>query len=266
MPLDHWLDSVPVWAWFPLAAMIAFSAIEIGVQMGARRRRATEHEEQGPVGNVVAATLGLLAFILAFTFGLTAARFDARKALLLDEVNAIGTTYLRAGLLPEPQGEQVQGLLREYVEIRAGISTAAGDPAAFRDSLARSETLQKRLWSHAEALAQADRSSEIDALFIASLNEVIDLHTKRIVVGLQYRIPLIVWGVLAFVSILTMAGVGFQFGLSGQRSLYATLALVLTFSAVLWLIRDLDQPAQGWLSVDQRPMLELQRQLQADTQ
>jgi hypothetical protein len=66
---------------------------------------------------MVGATLGLLAFILAFTFGLAAARFDTRRQLLLDEANAIGTTYLRAGMLPE-RGQQVRDLLRHYVAAR----------------------------------------------------------------------------------------------------------------------------------------------------
>ena len=68
---------------------------------------------------MVAATLGLLAFILAFTFGLAASRFDSRMQVLLDEANAIGTTYLRAGMLPE-QGKQIRALLREYADARLG--------------------------------------------------------------------------------------------------------------------------------------------------
>ena len=110
-------------------------------------------------------------------------------------------------------------------------------------------------------MAEADRSSEIDALFISSLNEMIDLNTKRMVVALQYRIPILIWAVLIFVSALTMAAVGFQFGLKGKRSLYANLLLAMTFSAVLFLIRDLDNPGRGWLKVDQQPMIDLQKKL-----
>jgi hypothetical protein len=66
---------------------------------------------------MVGATLGLLAFILAFTFGLAAARFGARREALLDEANAIGTTYSRAGMLPD-RGEEVRRLLRDYVAAR----------------------------------------------------------------------------------------------------------------------------------------------------
>jgi hypothetical protein len=70
-----------------------------------------------PVGEMVASTLGLLAFILAFTFGLAASRFDAKRQLLVDEANAVGTTYLRAEMLPERRDE-IRALLRDYVEVR----------------------------------------------------------------------------------------------------------------------------------------------------
>jgi hypothetical protein len=201
--------------------------------------------------------------MMAFTFGIMAARFDTRKELLLDEVNAICTAYLRAGLLREPQRTETRRLMRQYVDLRVGLAMGKGGPETLREAIARSEAMQNSLWSHAEALAVADRSSQIDALFISALNETFDLHTKRVVVALQYRIPIVVWGVLLFVSVLSMAAVGFQFGLSGKRSLLANLALTLTFSAVTFLIFDLDRPTQGWFRVSQQPMIELQQKLNA---
>jgi len=84
------------------------------VPIGKFRLSRREQEKEAPVGTMVGATLGLLAFILAFTFGLASSRFDNRRQLLLDEANALGTTYLRAGMLPE-WGEEVRRLLRDYI-------------------------------------------------------------------------------------------------------------------------------------------------------
>lgn len=260
------LDAIPLWLFFVLAMFITTLAIEVGVRLGARRLRLAQHEKEGPVGTAVGAALGLLAFLMAFTFGLTASRFDARRALVLNEVNAIGTCYLRAGLLPEPHRREVQRLLREYVDARAALSDAAGRPDVLRELVSRSEALQDALWTHAVALAEADRSSPIDALFISALNEMIDLHTKRVVVGTQYQTPLVLWAVLVLLSVIAMGEMGFQFGLAGRRSVQTTLALALAFSAVVLLIRDLDQPAQGWLRVSQRPMLELKQKLDASAE
>ncbi len=257
---EHFYDLLPPWLLFAIMAVLTLLAIEAGLWMGSQRRRTAEHEQEGPVGAVVGATLGLLGFMMAITCGVAANRFDLRKQLLLDDVNAIRTTWLRAGLLREPHRTRTRGLLREYVDLRVGMPGLAGSDQ-LEDAIARSEAIQERLWSHAEALAEADRSSEIDALFISALNEMIDLHTRRVVIGTQYRLPAVLWGVLIFVMIVSMAVVGFQFGLAGRRSLHANVAVALTFSAVLLLIHNLDQSRSGWFIVSHRPMIELQQKL-----
>src|ERR1700745_4512227 len=102
------LDALPLWALFISILLVVLLSVEFGYRLGKYRRARHEQEKQAPLGTMVGATLGLLAFILAFTFGLAAARFDTRGQVLLDEANAIGTTYLTAGLIPE-QGEKIRG-------------------------------------------------------------------------------------------------------------------------------------------------------------
>src|SRR6188472_1958263 len=108
------LDAFPLWGLFIAILAVVLLSVECGYRLGKFRLSRREQEKEAPVGTMVGATLGLLAFILAFTFGLAAARFDTRRQLLLDEANAIGTTYLRAGMLPE-WGEEVRRLLRDYI-------------------------------------------------------------------------------------------------------------------------------------------------------
>src|SRR6516164_1870019 len=111
------LDALPLWGLFVVILLVVLISVECGYRLGKYRRSRHEQEKETPVGTMVGATLGLLAFILAFTFGLAAARFDARRQVLLDEANAIGTTYLRAGMLPERR-EEIRTLLRTYVNTR----------------------------------------------------------------------------------------------------------------------------------------------------
>src|SRR5262249_1356059 len=111
------LDALPLWGLFVLILVVVLLSVECGYRLGKYRRSRQEQENEAPVGTMVGATVGFIAFILAFTFGLAASRFDTRRQVLLDEANAIGTTYLRAGMLPE-QGEQIRELLREYVDAR----------------------------------------------------------------------------------------------------------------------------------------------------
>lgn len=109
------LDALPLWGVFGAILIVVLLSVECGYRLGRYRRNRHEQEKETPVGTMVGATLGLLAFILAFTFGLAAARFDTRRQVLLDEANAIGTTYLRAGMLPEQRNE-IRTLLRNYVK------------------------------------------------------------------------------------------------------------------------------------------------------
>src|SRR5262245_43442707 len=111
------LDALPLWGLFVAILVVVLLSVECGYRLGKDRRSRHEQEKEAPLGTIVGATLGLLAFILAFTFGLAANRFDTRRQVLLNEANAIGTTYLRAGMRPE-SGEQIRGLLRDYVRAR----------------------------------------------------------------------------------------------------------------------------------------------------
>jgi hypothetical protein len=112
MQINGPIDALPLWALFICILLVVLLSVEFGYRLGKYRRSRQEQEKEAPVGTMVGATLGLLAFILAFTFGLAAARFDARRQVLLDEANAIGTTYLRAGMVPE-RGEEIRGMLRD---------------------------------------------------------------------------------------------------------------------------------------------------------
>ena len=250
------LDLFPLWTLFPLTVAVAMLSDEIGYR-SARYRHLHSGEEHGaPVGAMVGATLGLLAFMLAFTFGLAGTRFQDRRQVLLSEANAIGTTYLRAAMLPEPMRTETRNLLREYVDVRL----EAVQPGKLEQSLSRSEELHERLWSQAVAATEKDRSP-ITGLFIQSLNEVIDLHAKRVMAGLGSRIPAAIWIVLYFLAILSMGATGYHEGLTSKRCSVAVISMVLAFSAVLFLIADLDRPGQGWFQVDQQSMIDLRKSM-----
>jgi hypothetical protein len=213
-------------------------------------------EKETPVGSMVGATLGLLAFMLAFTFGLAGSRFEDRRQVLLSEANAIGTTYLRAAMLPEPMRTEAQNLLREYVDVRI----EAVQPGKLDQAITKSEELHTRLWSVAVAATEKDRSP-ITALYVQSLNEMIDVHAKRVMAGVRSRVPGMIWIVLYLLAILSMVMIGYHEGLTKSRRSIAVIALVLGFSSVLYLIADLDRPVHGTLRVSQQSMIDLRKSM-----
>jgi hypothetical protein len=251
------LDALPLWGLFVATVVVVLLSIEAGYWLGRYRRRRSEEEKEGPVGAIVAATLGLLGLILAFTFGLAASRFDARRQIVVDEANAIGTTYLRAGLLPDGRGVTIRKLLRDYVDARLeGAETGNIDQL-----LQRSDELHRALWQEAEGVGRKHPDSIVVGLFIQSLNETIDIHARRILVAVRSRIPGVLWGALYLVTIFTMAGVGYHEGLTKSKRTLAVVVLVTTFSAIMLLVADLDRPQEGLLKVSQQAMIEVRKMM-----
>jgi hypothetical protein len=159
-------DNVPIW-WL-LAATVALveAALELGYRMGRSQQLRTKGRTEVS-GALTGATMGLVAFMLAFTFNAAAGRHEARKAMVVEEANGIDLTWLRAGLLGEPYRSGIRGLLKDYVDLR--VQAVAGK-MPFADALRRSEMLQDRMWTLAEAAGRQDPGSTTTGLFIQSLN------------------------------------------------------------------------------------------------
>jgi hypothetical protein len=249
------LDIVPLWALLIGMMIVVLLSVEIGYRVGqARERRA--HEVETPVGEMVASTLALLAFILGFTFSLAAARFDAKRLLLVDEANAIGTTWLRAEMLPE-RGKEVQMLLRDYVDVRIEAIT----PPRLAAGLRRSEDLQNRLWAIAVPIARQHPDSVIVGLFVQSLNETIDLHSKRVNAAVRNRIPFAIWIALYGISVFSFAAMGYHSGLTGTSRSLVAIVVAFTFSVVIVLIADLDRSQEGLLKVSPQALIDLRQSM-----
>ena len=256
MEINTVLDFFPIWALFLMTVLFVILSIEFGAWLARYRHSRLKEGTEVPVGPMVGAILGLLAFMLAFTFGFAASRFEERKQLLQSEVNIIRTAYLRAALIPEPVMSDSRRLLREYVDIRLDGST----PGKLEEALERSRTVHDQLWLQAIAAAQIGRPP-VNSLFIQSINEIIDTHAKRVTVGLRNRVPAIIWLVLYSLMALAMSAIGYQNGQSKARRPLAAIILVIAFSAVLSLIIDLDRPGAGLLRVSQVGMSELKQEL-----
>jgi hypothetical protein len=249
-------DSLPLWLLLPLTILFVLLWVEVGYRVARYRSQRVEREKEAPVSGMVGATLGLLAFMLAFTFGLAASRFEDRRQAMLAEANAVGTAYLRAEMVPQPIASEARAVLREYVDVRL----AAARSGNLRDAISKSEELHERLWSSAVAAAGKDRSP-ITGLFIQSVNEVIDLHATRVMAAVRSRIPGAIWLTLYLLAALAMGAIGYQHGLACTVRSLAVIGLVVAFSLVLILIVDLDRPGRGLLRVDQQAMVDVRNSM-----
>jgi len=259
MELYRLLDKFPMLVLFVATVMIVLLSYEVGFQVGRWRYRRPNREQEVVVRSMVGTMQGLLTFILAFTFWLAATHFDAARQALINEANAIRTAYLRADLLPEPHRTEIRDLLREYVDVRL----EAARSEKIEQVIARSEELQSQLWSQAVEAGEKVSSPYFTGYFIQSLNDVIALHTRRLTVGREFRIPTTIWVVLYVIMPLAAASVGCHGGLTGTRRPLVAVAFVLIISVVMTLIADLDSPRKGTLRVSQQAMVDLRKTMSA---
>jgi hypothetical protein len=257
--------SMPIWLIGCGLLVLLLLAVEAGVRAGARTRaRARRKEgETADFGPIQGAVLGLLGLLLAFTYSLAASRQDARRELVVQEANAIGTAYLRAGLLPEPRRGELRAILRQYVDSRIVPDEVVRDPVKMAEAVRRSEQILQTLWPAGSRNIEGQPPTVLDSLMFQALNEVIDLHTERLA-AYEYRIPQIILWLLFVVATMAMAMTGFSSGLSGRRSLFFTSTLAVLVAAVIMVILDLDHPRRGLIRVSQRSMIQLRDSLQAD--
>ena len=255
------MDYLPLWGLFLAILAVVLAAAESGYRVGRYRGRKSASEKEAPVGAIVGTTLGLLAFMLAFTFGLAASRFDSRRELFQEEVNAVGTTYLRASFLPDEQGPKVRALLREYVDVRL---SPLQPNVQIGEVIRKSEELHVKLWKEA-VLAGHKKDTEMVSLFVDSLNQLIDVHAKRVTAGVRARIPTIIWLALYLLTVLAMSSMGYHAGLTGTARSIAGLGLILSFVVVMLLIADLDRPLEGVLRVNPQGMIDLRERMNSET-
>jgi hypothetical protein len=253
MPSEGLLDFIPLWLLFAATVLLVLVVVEGGYRLGTYRLKRSETEKEAPAGAMVGTAVGLLAFLLAFAFGMATTRYDNRRAVVLDEANAIGTAYLRTSLLEQAQGVEVRKLLREYVDVRI----EAVETGNVAKGMRRSEELHNLLWTQAAEAGAKNAESVMVGLFIQALNDVIDLHSIRVQAGLRSRLPGTIWFALYAVAIVALAGMGYHGGLTGTSRSLAVWAVAFSFSTALWLIANLDRPQAGWLRVSQQAMLDL---------
>ena len=176
-------SDMPLWELFLATSAVVLLSLEAGYRLGRYRSALDQHEKETATGTMVGSTLGLLAFLLAFTFGMASSRYDVRRQTFLSEVTAIETSYLRADVLAEPFRSESRDLFRQYVDLRL-----KANQDNLPQALHSSKDLQRRLWSVAIA-------AEAPPFYLQSLNEVIDLHTKRVTAALRSQVPGTIWAV-----------------------------------------------------------------------
>lgn len=251
------LDFLPIEMVYLSLVLLIILFFEIGFQIGRTARSDNDAEAAGALGPIVGGVLAMLAFLLAFVFSMAANQHSVRKENVLQEANAIGTTYLRTDLIDARYGDPMKTLLREYVDLRVNHL----QDYSVEELIKASAELQTELWN-LMAAADIANPGPNSMMLTNALNDMIDMQEVRIAGVLYDRIPESIRLTLLLIAALSMITLGAQAGTSGARRLIAVIPMALAFGALTTIVLDLDRPGEGFIHVEQYAMQRLLESMQ----
>ncbi len=260
----EFLDQLPLWGFFAFSVLVAMLCVEAGLELGKRHQKTSAPtDNHAALNSMVGSALGLLAFLLAFTFSIAAARFEDRRQLVVQDANTIKKTYLLADFLEQPGRDSIKNTLRQYVQYRIdGLKS----PQNVAPTFAKCTDLCNQMWTEAVIYGHKHPDSQFSGLFATALSEMVQVNARRETARLTARVPKSVWLSLFVVAGLSLAGVGYYCGLGSTRSWPARIMLVTSFATVMLLVADIDRPGEGTITVSQKPLEELSHEIGSPSQ
>lgn len=224
------------------------SLLEIGRRIGIKRFKQDPEGARAGVGAVEGSVFGLLGLLIAFTFSGAAVRFDARRQLIVEETNAIGTAYLRLDLLPTDAQPSLRDHFRRYVETRLEVYRKLPDLQAAKAELAKAAVLQNEIWRLAVTGCRGSNTPQAMILLLPSLNQMIDITTTRTMAG-QMHPP---WIVFVMLGLLALAGAliaGYGMAAGKTRSWTHVMCFAAITAVTVYVILDIEYPRVGLINV-----------------
>jgi hypothetical protein len=224
--------------------LAVLACLEAGRRIGAAAHK--KDETDSGAGAIDAAVYGLLGLLIAFTFSGAATRFEARRHLIVEEANDIGTAYLRLDLLSAEARKSLQEKFRLYVDSRLEVYRNVADFAGTKAALARSAAIQSEIWSESVTASRAILPQPAAMLLLPALNQMIDITTTRTVAG-QNHPPVIVFVMLIGLSLLSALLAGYS--MAGNKSTMHMLVFAAILSVTVFVILDLEYPRLGLIQI-----------------
>jgi hypothetical protein len=224
--------------------------LELGRRLGLRRLAKDPKAEMANFGVVEGAVLGLYGLLIAFTFSGASARFDARRQLVAEEANAIGTAYLRVDLLPAESQPVLREQFRTYVDSRLSTYRNARGFQEFKAGLAGSARLQSEIWQAAVAATRLPGAHPDAArLMLPALNEMIDITTTR-TMAMRIHPPLMIFALLFIMALACSTMAGYAMAVSMRRSWLHIAAFIAASVIAGYVVLEIEYPRTGFIRLD----------------
>ena len=248
-----WLQTAPLWliGVAILLGLVAADELGYAARRMLRRKGGPEPSDEG-IGYLLSGALALLGLLVAFTFAAASDRYDTRRHLVVEEANAIDTTYLRMQALDDAPRAAASQLMVRYVQARRSWFEAGENAAGVAQVDAATEDLQHRIWAVVLADVRANPTATVNPSLMQTTNDMFELAASRRA-ALQEHIPISIVRTMLLYSLIAAAMIGYGMA-KGAREVAASAALFLVLTLAICLILDLDRPRSGTVTVSQAPM------------
>lgn len=257
MDIASLITSLSPWLLFIFTILIGLLATEAGVWV-CKKILPKDIKLREVSGSLIGPMLALLAFMLGFTFSITSSRFATRRELVVQQAQALSTSFLRSALIPEKQKQEIRTRLVQYTDMLVNLKKSADiDP-----TIPMLENLNIEIWDQAASLLHENMDSELRALFVQGINEVVEVYQKRKTVGLVYRIRGSIWTTLYVLFLLNMFLVGFEIYGNKRRRIFNTTMMATAFALIVTLIADMDSRAESRnFKANLQPLADVQKMM-----
>ncbi len=244
--------SLSSWELGLLIFLVVGGACALGV-LGGRHMRAHSERYREPIGALQGALLGVVGLVLAFGLSLAVGRYENRRADVVTDANTIGTAYLRAQTIAEPQRSRSLALLRRYNDLAIRVTYEIPGSAAIRATAVQQGQLQRALWRLAGETLDARPRDTAPRLYVDSLNDMIDQQTVRLS-GLNNRVPNPVLWLELLGAALALGLLALYLSVLG-KGLIPIVAAAVIVSFLVFVTFDLDRPTRGLIQIPATPLL-----------
>jgi hypothetical protein len=202
------------------------------------------------IGSLEAAVFALLGLLIAFSFSGALTRFDARRAQVVQEANAIGTAWLRIDVLPAAAQPKLRETFKAYVDARIAIYRKLPDMKAALGEVARSMASQDEIWTQAvEAVQLPKARPDAGWLFMPALNEMFDISTTRFA-ATEMHPPVIIYAMLVALALVAALLAGYQSAGEKGYAWIHKIAFATIVSATVYVILEIEYPRLGLVRLD----------------
>lgn len=253
------MDAVYKWPTWGIVAVIAAATLIaniISYHIAKRRRDQESDRAYGVSSSLKGGILGLVALLIGFTYSLTSSRYDEREHIVLNEANAIGTCYLRAGLLKELPRERIRAALRRYTDARLSLFERGLHSAEAQRLTREMDAELDVIWSGVSISAEADPERTRTSAIVPAANDVIDLSATRAWASRNFLPPPVIL-LLGVCMVVSGAITGHSFGQVHRPAAGLWALQNVLMALVLFVILDFDRPRRGLITVDHQPLVDV---------